>query len=67
VKTKSKLNSTIEIEPLATRVTLHPFLAGMDRTQLALLTDCAIAARSLEGEPTCVGFVVSSSKLAFYA
>jgi hypothetical protein len=65
VKTKSKLNSTIEIEPLATRVALHPFLAGMDRTQLALLTDCAIAARSLEGEPTCVGFVVSSSKLAF--
>jgi len=48
VKTKSKLNSTIEIEPPATRVALHPFLAGMDRTQLALLTDCAIAARSLE-------------------
>lgn len=48
VKTKSKLNSTIEIEPLATRVALHPFLAGMDRTQLALLTDCAIVARSLE-------------------
>src|SRR2546430_2750557 len=29
-------------EPLAIRVTLHPFLAGMSRTQLALLTDCAI-------------------------
>ena len=48
MKTKPKLNSTIEIEPLATRMALHPFLAGMDRTQLALLTDCAIAARSLE-------------------
>ena len=48
MKTKPKLNSTIEIEPLATRVALHPFLAGMDRTQLVLLTDYAIAARSLE-------------------
>ena len=39
MKTKSKLNSTIEIEPLATRVALHPFLAGMNRAQLALLTE----------------------------
>lgn len=31
-------------ETLATRVALHPFLAGMSRTHLALLTDCAIAA-----------------------
>ena len=28
---------------MATRVALHPFLAGMDHTQLALLTDCAMA------------------------
>jgi len=30
-------------ETLATRVALHPFLAGMSRTHLMLLTDCAIA------------------------
>jgi CRP-like cAMP-binding protein len=30
------------IEPMETRVALHPFLAGMCRTQLALLTDCAM-------------------------
>jgi len=29
-------------EPMATRVALHPFLAGMNRTHLSLLTDCAI-------------------------
>ena len=29
---------------------LHPFLAGMNRTQLALLTDCAIAAHFKTGE-----------------
>lgn len=32
-----------QIEPLSTRVALHPFLAGMNHTQLALLTDCAVA------------------------
>ena len=31
-----------EIEAMATRVALHPFLAGMNPKQLALLTDCAI-------------------------
>lgn len=31
-----------EPEPLATRVALHPFLAGMKHAQLALLTDCAM-------------------------
>jgi CRP/FNR family cyclic AMP-dependent transcriptional regulator len=39
-----KTESLTEPEPLATRVALHPFLAGMNRTHLALLTDCAIAA-----------------------
>jgi CRP-like cAMP-binding protein len=29
-------------EPLSTRVVLHPFLAGMNRTHLTLLTDCAV-------------------------
>jgi CRP/FNR family transcriptional regulator, cyclic AMP receptor protein len=33
----------IQFEPLATRVALHPFLAGMNHTQLTLLTDCAMS------------------------
>ena len=32
-----------QVEPLSTRVSLHPFLAGMNHTQLTLLTDCAVA------------------------
>jgi CRP-like cAMP-binding protein len=39
------INHEIQIEPLATRVALHPFLAGMNHRQLALLTDCAVARR----------------------
>jgi CRP/FNR family cyclic AMP-dependent transcriptional regulator len=49
-KPKPKINTTIETEPLATRVALHPFLAGMNRTQIALLTECAIAAHFKTGE-----------------
>jgi CRP/FNR family transcriptional regulator, cyclic AMP receptor protein len=37
------VNHEIQVEPLAIRVALHPFLAGMNHTQLALLTDCAVA------------------------
>ena len=33
-----------QIEPMDVRVALHPFLAGMKRTHLALLTDCAVSA-----------------------
>ncbi len=40
----------IQTEPLATRVALHPFLAGMERAQLALLTDCAMATHFEKGE-----------------
>lgn len=36
-------NPETQNEPLATRVTFHPFLAGMNRTHLTLLTDCAVA------------------------
>ena len=39
-----------EPEPLATRVAFHPFLAGMNQAQLALLTDCAMAAHFKKGE-----------------
>jgi CRP/FNR family transcriptional regulator, cyclic AMP receptor protein len=47
---RTKISATVEAEPLATRVALHPFLAGMNCTQLALLTDCAIAAHFKTGE-----------------
>jgi CRP/FNR family transcriptional regulator, cyclic AMP receptor protein len=39
----ARSNPEIQVEPLATRVVFHPVLAGMNRTQLALLTDCAVA------------------------
>jgi CRP/FNR family cyclic AMP-dependent transcriptional regulator len=45
-----KTESLTEPEHLATRVALHPFLAGMSRTHLALLTDCAIAAHFKKGQ-----------------
>lgn len=38
-----KTSPETQSEPLATRVALHPFLAGMNRTHLTLLTDCAVA------------------------
>ena len=50
MKTKTKVDHTVEAEPLAMRVALHPFLAGMKRTQLALLTDCAMAAQFKTGQ-----------------
>jgi CRP/FNR family transcriptional regulator, cyclic AMP receptor protein len=37
------MNAQAEIEPMATRVALHPFLAGMNRMQVTLLTDCAMS------------------------
>jgi CRP/FNR family transcriptional regulator, cyclic AMP receptor protein len=36
--------------PMATRVALHPFLAGMNRSQLSLLTDCAMVVNINPGE-----------------
>ena len=39
---QTKTTMQIETEPMATRVALHPFLAGMNHEQLVLLTDCAI-------------------------
>jgi CRP/FNR family cyclic AMP-dependent transcriptional regulator len=37
-------------EPITTRVALHPFLAGMNRRQLALLEDCAMTVHFAPGE-----------------
>jgi CRP/FNR family transcriptional regulator, cyclic AMP receptor protein len=44
------MKTPTHIEPIATRVALHPFLAGLDRAQLALLTDCAMVVRFAPGE-----------------
>lgn len=47
-----KTEAEIEIanETMATRVALHPFLAGMDHAQLALLTDCAMPVHFKTGQ-----------------
>lgn len=37
-------------ETMATRVSLHPFLAGMNRAQLVLLADCAVSRRFEPGD-----------------
>jgi CRP-like cAMP-binding protein len=47
---KTKINTAVDTEPLATRVALHPFLAGMDRAQLALLAGCAMATHFIQGD-----------------
>src|ERR1051326_4347345 len=38
------------VEPMAVRVALHPFLAGLNRTHLVLLTDCAVSAEFDRGQ-----------------
>src|ERR1041384_5062137 len=42
-------NETI-VEPMATRVGLHPVLAGLSKPDLALLTDCAMATHFTAGQ-----------------
>ena len=44
------MNTRTQIEPMATRVALHPFLAGMNRSQLNLLTDCAMVVHFNPGQ-----------------
>jgi len=44
------MSTQLEIEPIATRVALHPFLAGMNRNHLAFLTDCAMASQFKKGQ-----------------
>ena len=48
--TQAQTERKIESEPMAARVALHPFLAGMSPTHLALLTDCAIPVHFKEGQ-----------------
>jgi CRP/FNR family transcriptional regulator, cyclic AMP receptor protein len=50
METAVKTARQIKLEPMATRVGLHPFLAGTNHTQLALLTDCATAAHFKPGQ-----------------
>jgi CRP/FNR family cyclic AMP-dependent transcriptional regulator len=40
----------VKPESISIRVALHPFLVGMNPTQLALLSDCAIAVHSKKGQ-----------------
>jgi CRP-like cAMP-binding protein len=49
IKAETELNIEKPCEPTAIRVALHPFLAGMKREQLALLTDCAIPVHFKKG------------------
>ena len=46
----AKTDLQIQVEPLATRVVLHPFLAGMNRAHLTLLTDCAVTRHFKTGQ-----------------
>jgi len=45
-----KTHPYIQVEPLTTRVAFHQFLAGMNREELALLTDCAISVHFEKGQ-----------------
>lgn len=47
---QTEIENDIRHEKMATRVALHPFLAGMDRKHLALLTDCAVATHFKKGQ-----------------
>jgi len=44
------MKTTAHIEPMVTRVALHPFLAGMNRSHLNLLTDCAMHVHFTPGQ-----------------
>jgi CRP/FNR family transcriptional regulator, cyclic AMP receptor protein len=44
------MKTRTRLEPMAMRVALHPFLAGMNRSQLSLLTDCAMVVHFNPGE-----------------
>lgn len=50
MKIETEAETETKTEPMAKRVALHPFFAGMNRTHLALLTECAIAAHFEKGQ-----------------
>ena len=47
---QTEIETDIRHETMATRVALHPFLAGMNKKQLALLTDCAMSTHFKKGQ-----------------
>jgi CRP/FNR family cyclic AMP-dependent transcriptional regulator len=47
---QATIESNKQRESLETRIALHPFLAGMNHAQLALLADCAIATKFKRGQ-----------------
>jgi CRP/FNR family cyclic AMP-dependent transcriptional regulator len=60
----------VKPEPMAVRVGLHPFLAGMTQHQLVLLIDCALAARFekgrvifRQGEPATRVYLIETGKV----
>ena len=50
MEAQTKMTMPIETEPMAMRVALHPFLAGMNREQLALLSNCATSVHFEKGQ-----------------
>jgi CRP-like cAMP-binding protein len=42
--------ATVQSESISVRVALHPFLAGMNGTHLALLRDCAVGVHFKQGQ-----------------
>src|SRR5207244_3094866 len=50
IETPAKTGKKVEPKPIAARVALHPFLVGMNRADLALLTDCAIPVHFKSGQ-----------------
>lgn len=47
---QTEVENEIHREAMATRVTRHPFLAGMNGEHLSLLTDCASGAHFNKGQ-----------------
>ena len=71
MNTRLKTNPEIQTESLTTRVAFHPFPAGMNRTPLTLLTDCAVARHFntgqtilLEGEFANGFYLIETGKVA---
>ncbi len=50
IVTETPTKTKTKTESIATRVALHPFLAGINHTELALLTDCAMATHFKPGQ-----------------
>ena len=50
MKAQIRTHPETQVEPLSTRVALHPFLAGMNRAHLTLLTDCAVVRHFKTGQ-----------------